>query len=71
MPFFPWMQYAGLALLAGVLVTMGLDPTFDVSWLYGVPWIVVISLAYFVRRASCGRLPPGRRPQASAGARRG
>ncbi|HEY2037140.1 MAG TPA: amino acid permease [Steroidobacteraceae bacterium] len=51
MPFFPWMQYAGLAILAGVLVTMGLDPTFDVSWLYGVPWIVLISFAYFVRRA--------------------
>jgi L-asparagine transporter-like permease len=51
MPFFPWLQYAGLAMLAGILVTMGLDPTFDVSWLYGVPWVVLISLAYFVRRA--------------------
>jgi len=51
MPFFPWMQYTGIAMLAAVLVTMGLDPTFDVSWLYGVPWIIVISLAYFVRRA--------------------
>ncbi|HEY6514543.1 MAG TPA: amino acid permease [Steroidobacteraceae bacterium] len=51
MPFFPWMQYAGLAMLAGILVTMGLDPTFDVSWLYGVPWVALISLAYFVRRA--------------------
>jgi amino acid transporter, AAT family len=51
MPFFPWMQYAGIAMLVAVLVTMGLDPTFDVSWLYGVPWIAVISLAYFVRRA--------------------
>lgn len=51
MPFFPWMQYAGLAMLAGILMTMGLDPTFDVSWLYGVPWVALISLAYFVRRA--------------------
>ena len=51
MPFFPWMQYAGLAILAGILVTMGLDSTLDVSWLYGVPWIVLISLAYFMRRA--------------------
>ena len=25
MPFFPWMQYAGLLLLAAILVTMGLD----------------------------------------------
>ncbi|MGH8201991.1 MAG: amino acid permease [Steroidobacteraceae bacterium] len=51
MPFFPWMQYAGLALLAGILVTMGLDSTLYVSWVYGVPWVVLISLAYFVRRA--------------------
>ena len=51
MPLFPWMQYAGLAILAGILVTMGLDSTLDVSWLYGVPWIALISLAYFVRRA--------------------
>jgi len=50
MPFFPWMQYAGLAILAAVLVTMGLDSNFDVSWLYGVPWLALISLIYFVRR---------------------
>jgi amino acid transporter, AAT family len=50
-PFFPWLQYAGLAMLAGILVTMGLDSTFDVSWLYGVPWVALISLSYFVRRA--------------------
>ena len=50
MPLFPWVQYAGLAMLAAVLVTMGLDSRLDVSWLYGVPWIALISLIYFVRR---------------------
>jgi len=50
MPLFPWMQYAGLAILAGILVTMGLDPILDVSWLYGVPWIMFISVAYYVHR---------------------
>jgi amino acid transporter, AAT family len=50
MPFFPWMQYAGLAILAAVLITMGFDSHLDVSWLYGVPWLALISLAYFVRR---------------------
>ncbi len=50
-PFFPWLQYVGLAMLAAILVTMGLDSTFDVSWLYGVPWVALISLSYFVRRA--------------------
>ena len=50
MPFFPWMQYAGLAMLLAILLTMGLDPTLKVSWLYGVPWVALVSLAYFVRR---------------------
>ncbi|MDE2051736.1 MAG: amino acid permease, partial [Gammaproteobacteria bacterium] len=50
MPFFPWIQYAGLAMLAAVLVTMGLDSNLDVSWLYGLPWVALISLVYFVRR---------------------
>jgi amino acid transporter, AAT family len=60
-PFFPWMQYAGLAILGAVLVTMGLDRNFEVSWLYGVPWIALISLVYFVRH--------GRLRAASAGPR--
>jgi AAT family amino acid transporter len=53
MPLFPWMQYAGLAMLTAVLITLGLDPHLEVSWLYGVPWLALISLVYFVRR---GRL---------------
>lgn len=53
MPFFPWLQYAGLAMLTAVLITLGLDRHLDVSWLYGVPWLALISLVYFVRR---GRL---------------
>lgn len=50
MPFFPWLQYAGLVILAAVLVTMGFDRNLQVSWLYGVPWVALISLVYFVRR---------------------
>ena len=50
MPFFPWMQYLGLAMLVAVLVTMGLDSNLNVSWLYGVPWVALISLVYFVRQ---------------------
>jgi L-asparagine transporter-like permease len=48
MPLFPWMQYAGLLLLAAILVTMGLDTNLYVSWLYGVPWLILISAAYFI-----------------------
>jgi len=55
MPLFPWMQYAGLALLAAVLITMGFDAKLRASWEYGVPWVVLISAVYFLRRARAGR----------------
>ncbi len=49
MPFFPWLQLIGLGLLLAVLVTMGLDTEFwNISWIVGVPWLAVISVAYFV-----------------------
>src|SRR5262249_52274628 len=50
MPLFPWMQYAGLAMLAAILVTMGFDPNLRLSWVYGVPWLILISFAYFIWR---------------------
>jgi amino acid transporter, AAT family len=63
MPFFPWMQYAGLVMLAAILVTMGLDANLYVSWVYGIPWLVVISAAYFIWRAAhrtrLARVPGG------------
>ncbi len=51
MPFFPWMQYAGLLMLAAILVTMGLDANLYVSWVYGVPWLILISASYFIWKA--------------------
>jgi L-asparagine transporter-like permease len=49
MPFFPWLQVAGLLLLSAILITMGLDTEFwNISWIVGVPWLVLISVAYFV-----------------------
>lgn len=51
MPLFPWLQYAGLAMLAAILVTMGFMPALDLSWICGVPWVIAISIAYFVWRA--------------------
>jgi amino acid transporter, AAT family len=56
MPFFPWMQIAGLIMLVAILITMGLDTEFFyVSWLAGVPWVVLISAAYFFWRARARR----------------
>ena len=51
MPLFPVMQIAGLALLAAILVTMGLDTEFwNISWIVGVPWLGFLTLAFLIRR---------------------
>jgi len=55
MPLFPWMQIAGLLMLGAILVTMGRDANFYVSWVYGVPWLILISAAYFLWRAHSRR----------------
>lgn len=51
MPLFPWMQCAGLVMLAAILVTMGLDENLRVSWKYGVPWLIGITAVYFIWKA--------------------
>lgn len=51
MPLFPWMQYAGLVMLGAILVTLAFDRNLDVAWVYGVPWVAIISVAYFAWRA--------------------
>jgi len=43
-------------MLAAILITMGFDAKLRVSWEYGVPWVVLISAAYFLRRARRGRI---------------
>ena len=49
MPLFPYMQLLGIALLVAILITMGLDTEFwNISWIVGVPWLILISVAYFV-----------------------
>jgi L-asparagine transporter-like permease len=51
MPLFPWLQLTAIGLLIAVLVTMGLDTEFwNISWIVGVPWLVLLSIAYFVWR---------------------
>ena len=61
-PFFPFLQIAGLLLLGALVITMGLDPAWNLSWIVGVPWLVLITAVYFVwkmrrkRRAVLGRL---------------
>ena len=55
MPGFPVMQIAGVLLIAAVLVTMGLDKDWQLSWVAGVPWLVLLTVIYWVRRAVTGR----------------
>lgn len=58
MPFFPVAQITGIALLAAILVTMGLDTEFwDISWIVGVPWLVGVSVVYFVYRKRLAQAP--------------
>lgn len=53
MPFFPYAQLLGLALLAAIIVTMGLDTEFwNVAVLVGVPWCLLIAMAYYIWRRS-------------------
>ena len=47
MPGFPLVQFAGLALLCAVLVTMGLAREWQISWIVGVPWLALLTAAYF------------------------
>ena len=46
MPFFPWRQYAGLVMLAPILITMESTPSLNLSWVFGIPWVILISSAY-------------------------
>jgi len=52
MPWFPVIQIMGLALLCAVLVTMGLDKeTWRISWIVGVPWLVLVTVVYFILKS--------------------
>ena len=59
MPLFPVMQIAGLALLGALLITMGLDKDWTLSWRVGVPWLLGLTAAYFLwkRTAGAARTP--------------
>ena len=49
-PGFPMVQIAGLLLLCAVLVTMGLDKeTWQISWIVGIPWLLLLRRLFLVR----------------------
>jgi L-asparagine transporter-like permease len=47
---FPWIQLGGLTLLGALLITMGLSPDWRISWIVGVPWLGLLTLAYLLRK---------------------
>lgn len=56
MPFFPVLQIIGLLLLSAILVTMALDTEFwNIAIIVGVPWLILISAAYFIWKARSAR----------------
>jgi len=56
MPLFPAVQLIGLGVLVAVLVTMGLDQeVWGISWLVGIPWLLLLSVGYAVRKSRSAR----------------
>ncbi len=64
MPLFPLLQILALVILGAVLITMGIDPAWNVAWIVGVPWLVLLSTAYFIwkRRRDAQKLMEGLSP---------
>jgi L-asparagine transporter-like permease len=59
----PWLQIAGILILGAVLITMGIDRAWNVSWIVGVPWLVLLSAAYFAwKRRRAQKLIEGLSP---------
>jgi L-asparagine transporter-like permease len=58
MPGYPIMQIAGVLMIGAVLVTMGLDKDWRLSWIAGVPWLLGLTVAFFIRRALERRARP-------------
>ena len=64
------VQIVGLALLCAVLVTMGLDKeTWRISWIVGVPWLLLLSAALLHRAKRARAALPDRHAAARSSGR--
>ncbi|MEH7331512.1 amino acid permease [Neobacillus drentensis] len=50
-PMFPVLQWAGVLLLSAILITMLFYPEWVDAWKVGVPWVMIVSIGYFVQKA--------------------
>jgi L-asparagine transporter-like permease len=58
MPFFPIPQLIGLGILVALLITMAFDrEVWGISWIVGVPWLIFLSIVYFMRRSKLSLQP--------------
>lgn len=62
-PFFPWLQISGVGIVGAVLITMGLDKDWQLAWIFGVPWLVLVSIAYFATKLVRRRAAPAMEPR--------
>ena len=49
---FPWLTLLGAALMLAVLITTALTPEFRLTLAFGIPWLCVLALIYWIRRKS-------------------
>ena len=57
-PLFPIPQIIAIGLLSALLITMAFDTQFwNVSWIFGVPWLIFLYAAYRIWRAFAGSRP--------------
>ncbi|MFP5115587.1 amino acid permease [Bacillaceae bacterium C204] len=49
-PLFPILQWIGILFLSAILITMAFSPDFRVAWIVGLPFIIIISVTYLLRR---------------------
>jgi AAT family amino acid transporter len=48
---FPWLTLLGAALMGGVLITTAFTPEFRLTLAFGLPWLLMLSVIYLLRRA--------------------
>jgi L-asparagine transporter-like permease len=50
-PLFPFLQWIGILLLSGILITMAFSPDWNSAWKIGVPWVILVSIGYWIQKS--------------------
>jgi L-asparagine transporter-like permease len=49
-PLFPVLQWVGILLLSGILLTMAFSPDWNSAWKVGIPWVILVSIGYLIQK---------------------